>query len=90
MMSAGSQKMAALGDSMRREIFEMVAANPPLSETSRGVCRSRAPQFLNIFVCSKKLDSSTIRRLARATCTTSIWRASLHFATILMRFGKEP
>jgi len=51
MMSAGSQKMAALGDSMRREIFEMVAANPSsVGDLARRlpITRSAVSQHLRV------------------------------------------
>jgi len=51
MMSAGSQKMAALGDSMRREIFEMVAVNPSsVGDLARRlpITRSAVSQHLRV------------------------------------------
>jgi DNA-binding transcriptional ArsR family regulator len=62
MMSAGSQKIAALGDSMRREIFEMIAANPSaVGDIARRlpITRSAVSQHLRVLKEAGLVDHKT-------------------------------
>ena len=73
MMSAGSQKMAALGDSMRREIFEMLAAKPSaVGDIARRlpVTRSAVSQHLRVLKEAGLVDHQTFG-------TRNVYRVSL-------------
>src|SRR5215469_15213341 len=62
MVPAASQKIAALGDSMRREIFEMLAANPSaVGDLARRlpVTRSAVSQHLRVLKEAGLVDHKT-------------------------------
>ena len=62
MTPAGNQKMVALGDSMRREIFEMVAANPSaVGDIARRlpITRSAVSQHLRVLKEAGLVDHKT-------------------------------
>ena len=61
-LSTASQKIAALGDSMRREIFEMLAANPSaVGDLARRlpVTRSAVSQHLRVLKEAGLVDHKT-------------------------------
>jgi DNA-binding transcriptional ArsR family regulator len=73
MAPTASQKIAALGDSMRREIFEMLAANPAaVGEIARRlpVTRSAVSQHLRVLKEAGLVDHQTFG-------TRNVYRVSL-------------